>query len=155
MFIAFKTIPAVQRGMKQLKGTRHMNRYFTRAWIFATLWFSLLVILIAAVFASKFWPRVYQTVHIALIVNNFIQLINTLQFYAAFQLLRGLEFMLSIGTRRKVIQSYAITENSASDCVSDMVVDTGAKDLYSAVDGISSLCVSGQSKGKEFENEQI
>lgn len=82
-------------------------------------------------FVSKFSAEVYQRIHVSLILNNFIQVINTLQFYAAFQLLLGLEFMLSIGTGRKMIVSMAIPDQSGSDRASDMVVDSDVKDLYS------------------------
>jgi hypothetical protein len=75
--------------------------------------------LIILVFVEKFSPSVYNTTHIALILNNLNQLINTLQFYAAFQLLISVDFLMKLGSERKVIYSVAIDDESRSDPASD------------------------------------
>lgn len=110
-----------------------MERYQRKARTFATIWFLLLFVLFVAIFISKFSPAVYRTVHLSLIIKNLIQLVHTMQFYAAVQLLRGLEIMLSIGTGRKQVNSIIVNDNSGSVCASDMIIDTDVRELYSVV----------------------
>lgn len=118
---------AAKRGIERIRNTS--NHYKRKAKTLASAWIALLVVLLASVFVSKFLPAVYNTVHIALIINNFIQLINTLQFYAALQLLREVEFVLAVGTGRRVIESEPSFQNS-KDYASDIEVDSSMKYLY-------------------------
>lgn len=146
MFWTFLLVPAVKKAIHQLKGTRHMERYKRTAYIFASTWISLLVILLIAAFLSKFSPLVYGTVHIALIISNFIQLINTVLFYVAFQLLQGLELLLSIGAGHQKVNSVVITESSGKEGLSDMKVESSMKDLYSMEQESPSYNFSGISQ---------
>jgi hypothetical protein len=119
LFYSFLTVPAVKRILKELEGTRHLERYTKVARIGFVSWAALLIILIILVSVEKFVPAVYKTTHIALILNNLNQLINTLQFYAAFQLLIAVDFLMKLGSQRKVINSVAIDDESRSDPASD------------------------------------
>jgi hypothetical protein len=119
LFLSFLTVPAVKRILKALEGTRHLERYTNVARVGFWSWASLLTVLIILVFVEKFCPSVYNTTHIALILNNLNQLINTLQFYAAFQLLIAVDFLMKLGSQRKVIYSVAIDVESRSDPASD------------------------------------
>jgi hypothetical protein len=101
------TVPAVKKILEELKGTRHLKRYTRVARTGFWAWFSLLVILVILVFIEKLSPAVYNTTHIALILNSVARLVNTLQFYAAFQLLRAVEFLMKLGSGRKKIHSFA------------------------------------------------
>ena len=92
----------------------NIELYTKEAWRDFTIWASLLGTLIILVFIEKFVPAVYNTVHIALVLNNFNQLINTMQFIVAFKLLRGVEILLAIGTGRKKIKSERVPEESES-----------------------------------------
>jgi hypothetical protein len=93
---SFMTVPAVKTKLDSIKGTRHLERYTKIAKESFTLWAALLASLIILVFVGKLSPAVYNTTHIALILNNLTQLINTMQFYAAFQLMRALEFLMKL-----------------------------------------------------------
>jgi hypothetical protein len=119
LFYTFLTVPAVKKVLHSLRGTRHLERYTNVARVGFWSWASLLTVLIILVFVEKFCPSVYNTTHIALILNNLNQLINTLQFYTAFQLLKAVEFLMKLGSGRKTINSFAIDEESRSDPASD------------------------------------
>jgi hypothetical protein len=119
LFISFQTVPSVKRVLQSLQGTRHLERYTKKARIGFVSWAALLLTLIILVSLEKFEPAVYKTTHIALILNNFNQIINTLQFYAAFQLLIAVDFLMKLGSRRKVINSFVIDDESRSDPASD------------------------------------
>jgi hypothetical protein len=119
LFYSFMTVPSVKRVLLSLQGTRHLKRYTKVARIGFVSWAALLLILIILVSIEKFEPAVYKTTHIALIFNNFNQLINTLQFYAAFQLLIAVDFLMKLGSGKKVINSIAIDDGSRSDPTSD------------------------------------
>lgn len=114
LLLSCRRVRTVELGLSMLEGTRHMERYMDEAWRNFKIWAGLLTTLIILVLVEKFVPAVYQTVHIALILNNFNQLINTMQFYAAFKILRGVEILMAIGTGRKVISSQAFQEQSES-----------------------------------------
>jgi hypothetical protein len=114
LFLSFLTVPSVKRILESLKGTRHLKKYTTKARIGFLSWAAFLLILIVLVSVEKFEPAVYKTTHIALIMNNFNQLINTLQFYAAFQLLIAVDFLMKLGSRRKRIRTFARSEDVAS-----------------------------------------
>jgi hypothetical protein len=130
LLASFWTVPAVKKIILQIKGTRHLERYTKKARAFFTFWLSLLCLLIILVFTGKLAPAVYRTTHIALILNNLTQLINTIQFYAAFQLLRVAEFLMKLASGRKRINSYAI-EESKSDPAPDASYSTpSAQDLF-------------------------
>jgi hypothetical protein len=121
LFLSFLTVPAVKRILQALEGTRHLERYTNVARVGFWSWASLLTVLIILVFVEKFLPAVYNTKHIALILNNFNQLINTLQFYAAFQLLIAVDFLMKLGSERKKIRTNDRREDieSRSDPASD------------------------------------
>jgi hypothetical protein len=121
LFYTFLTVPAVKKVLHSLRGTRHLERYTNAARVGFWSWASLLTVLIILVFVEKFCPSVYNTTHIALILNNFNQLINTLQFYAAFQLLIAVDFLMKLGSERKKIRTIGRDEDieSRSDPASD------------------------------------
>jgi hypothetical protein len=54
-----------------------------------------------------------------LILNNLNQLINTLQFYAAFQLLIAVDFLMKLGSGKKKINSFVIENVSVSGPAGD------------------------------------
>jgi hypothetical protein len=94
--------------------------------------FSLLVLLVFLVFVEKLSPAVYNTTHIALILNSVTQLVNTLQFYAAFQLLRAVEFLMKLGSGREKIYSFADDVESRIDPASDANASSpSARELFS------------------------
>jgi hypothetical protein len=119
LFYSFLSVPAVKRILKALEGTRHLERYTKKARIGFVSWAALLLILIILVSVENFEPAIYKTTHLALILNNVNQLLNTLQFYAAFQLLIAVDFLMKLGSRRKVINSFVIDDESRSDPASD------------------------------------
>jgi hypothetical protein len=118
LFLSFLTVPAVKRILRELEGTRHLERYTNLARVGFWSWATLLTILIILVFVEKFCPAVYSTTHIALILNSLNQLVNTLQFYAAFQLLIAVDFLMKLASGRKRIDTRPDVE-SRSDPASD------------------------------------
>jgi hypothetical protein len=118
LFLSFLTVPAVKRILRVLEGTRHLKHYTNVARVGFWSWATLLTVLIILVFVENFAPSVYKTTHIASILNSLNQLINTLQFYAAFQLLIAVEFLMKLGSGRKEIDTRADVE-SRSDPASD------------------------------------
>ena len=58
------------------------------------------MILVLLVCVEQFLPAVYTTTHIALILNNVNQIINTLQFIAAFEVLGAMELLMRLSTNR-------------------------------------------------------
>lgn len=123
------TVNAVKKGVTRIRRSSKTRYHEVKVKIFALVWVALLIVLLVLVFVTKFLAAVYNTVHIALIINNFIQLINTLQFFAAFQLLREVEFVLSVGTGRRNINSEPSLQSS-KDYASDMQVDSSMAELY-------------------------
>jgi hypothetical protein len=119
LFLSIFSIPSVKNVIYAIRGTRHIERYTRRAKTFFSIWATLLVILVILVFVENFVPGVYRTTHIALILNNVNQLINTLQFYAAFQLLIAVDFLMKLGSGKKKINSIVIEDGSGSDPASD------------------------------------
>jgi hypothetical protein len=124
LFFSFLTVPAVKRILRTLEGTDHLERYTNVARAGFWSWASLLTVLIILVFMEKFIPAVYNTTHIAVILNSLNQLINTLQFYAAFQLLIAVDFLMKLGSRRKVVNSFAVDVESRADPASDARAST-------------------------------
>jgi hypothetical protein len=118
LFLSFLTVPAVKRILRELEGTRHLERYTKVARVGFWSWATLLTVLTILVFVEKFCPAVYNTTHIALILNSLNQLVNTLQFYAAFQLLIAVDFLMKLGSGRKRIDTRPDVE-SRSDPASD------------------------------------
>jgi hypothetical protein len=119
LFLSFLTVPAVKKILKTLEGTRHLERYTKIARFGFCSWAALLIFLVILVFIEKFSPAVYRTTHLALILNSLNQLINTLQFYAAYQLLIAIEFLMKLGSQRKVVNSFAVDVESRADPASD------------------------------------
>jgi hypothetical protein len=119
LFSSFLTVPAVKKVLHSLRGTRHLERYTNVARVGFWSWASLLTVLIILVFVEKVCPSVYNTTHIALILNKVNQLINTLQFFAAFQLLIAVEFLMKLGSGRKMLNSFPVDVESRSDPASD------------------------------------
>lgn len=113
MLKAFKGVAAVKSALDSIKGTRHLERYTSKAKNGFIAWTGLLAFLIILVFVEKFTPAVYNTVHIALVMNNLNQLINTLQFIAAFNVLWGIEILLAIGLGRKKINSFNASQTES------------------------------------------
>jgi hypothetical protein len=112
-----------------------------------------LLILIILVSVEKFEPAVYKTTHIALILNNLNQLLNTLQFYAAFQLLIAVDFLMKLGSQRKVINSVAIEDESRSDPASDADPSTPSmRELFRIDDPSLSDDPHSNSPGLEEQN---
>jgi hypothetical protein len=130
LFASFLTVPKVKKVLKDLEGTRHLERYTKVAKNGFIAWTTLLISLIILVFVEKFTPSVYRTTHIALILNNLNQLINTMQFYAAFQFLRAVEFLMKLGSGRKQINSFVIDDASRSDVASDADPSPSMKDMF-------------------------
>jgi hypothetical protein len=140
LFLSFLTVPAVKKILKELEGTRHLERYTNEARVGFWSWASFLTVLIILVFLEKFCPSVYNTTHIALILNGLNQLINTLQFFAAFQLLIAVEFLMKLGSGRKAINSFAVDVESWSDPASDAHASTPSmKELFRVEDSISPI----------------
>jgi hypothetical protein len=144
---SFMKVPAVKRILEAMQGTRHLERYtkVARTGFFA--WTALLLALIILVFVENFVPAVYKTTHIALILNNINQILNTLQFYSAFQLLRAIEFIMKLATGRKKLQSRAYIEGpSSSDAASDAIFSTPSmRELFS----MGNPSSSNESPGNE------
>jgi hypothetical protein len=119
LFLSMFSVPSVKKAINAIRGTRHAERYTRRAKTLFSIWATLLIILFILVFVENFVPGVYRTTHIALILNNLNQLINTLQFYAAFQLLIAVDFLMKLGSGKKKINSFVIEDGSGSDPASD------------------------------------
>jgi hypothetical protein len=103
-------------------------------------WASLLTVLIILVFVQKFVPAVHSTTHIATIINNFTQLVNTLQFYAAFQLLIAVEFLMKLGSGRKEIYTSPVDVESRSDPASDARASSpSTREMFRLDNPISSI----------------
>ncbi|KAL3895396.1 MAG: hypothetical protein SGCHY_004724, partial [Lobulomycetales sp.] len=111
----FIHVPAVAKVLKELHGTRHHQRYSRRANRITSAWTFLLLVGIILVFVQRLTPTVYNDIHASAIINNVVQLLNTVQFWIAYELIRALEFLLRIGTGRKRIISHAPDDWDASD----------------------------------------
>jgi hypothetical protein len=130
-----------------------LERYTKVARIGFVSWAALLLILIILVSVEKFEPAVYKTTHIALILNNLNQLLNTLQFHAAFQLLIAVDFLMKLGSQRKVINSVAINDESRSDPASDADPSTPSMiELFRVDDPSLSDDPHSNSPGLEEQN---
>jgi hypothetical protein len=136
LFPSVLAVPSVGKILHDIRGTRHLKKYTIRAKLSFLAWTSLLTVLIILVFMEKFCPSVYNTTHIALILNNLNQLINTLQFYAAFQLLIAIEYLMKLGSKRKVINSLAIEGESKSDKASDGKASTPSMEELFKIGGL-------------------
>jgi hypothetical protein len=100
MFRAFLTVPKVVKALDTYQGYLFQEKYTKRLKIIYGSWASLLAVLIILVFLENFVPGVFRTTHIALILNNINQLINTCQFIAAFETMTIIEMLMSLGTNR-------------------------------------------------------
>ncbi|KAL3898141.1 MAG: hypothetical protein SGCHY_002939 [Lobulomycetales sp.] len=118
--VSFLHVQSVSNVLEKLHGTRHMERYSRRANQILAGWALLLWIVVALVFVQKFTTAVYTDVHASAIMNNATQLLNTVQFWVAYELIRSLEFILKLGTGRKKIISYAAPDYDASDSPSSI-----------------------------------
>jgi hypothetical protein len=147
LFFSFLTIPSVKMALYNLRGTRHLERYTRRFKTWFLIWAALLLALIILVFIEKFVPGVYRTTHIALILNSLNQLINTLQFYAAFQLLIAVDFLMKLGSGKKAINSFAVNDESRSDPASDAHASSPSMREMFRIDDLSS-----ESPGLEEQN---
>ena len=115
LFVVFTKTASVKKVLKELEGTRHLERYSQKVYMAFSIWTSLLLSLVILVLVEKFTPAVYQTVHIASIMNSLNQLINTLQFFFAFEFIRSVEFLVKLGSGRKRINSFqAISSNPSN-----------------------------------------
>jgi hypothetical protein len=149
---SFMKVPAVKKILEAMRGTRHLERYTNVARTGFLAWTALLLTLIILVFLENVVPAVYKTPHIALILNNINQLLNTLQFYSAFQLLRAIEFLMKIATGRKLIQSHAYIEGASSfDPASDAFCSTPSQiALFHQDDPRSRIEASGNDMEEEL-----
>jgi hypothetical protein len=153
LFAAFLTVPAVKKILVALQGTSHLKRYTRVARTGFWAWLSLLVFLVFLVFVEKLSPAVHNTTHIALILNGVNQLVNTLQFYAAFQLLRAVEFLMKLGSGRKKIYTFADDVESRSDPASDANASSpSARELFQIDAPYSNIESSGA--GSSYDEEQ-
>jgi hypothetical protein len=147
LFLSFLTVPSVKKALYNLRGTRHLEKYTRRVKTWFSIWAALLLSLIILVFIEKFVPGVYRTTHIALILNNCNQLINTLQFYAAFQMLRAVDFLMKLGSGRKAINSFPVDDESRSDPASNAHASSPSMREMFRIDDLSS-----ESPGLEEQN---
>ena len=130
LIYAILNVPTFTKRLDEIKGTRHLRHYKTVAIRSYAAWSFLLVLLCASVFVGKFMPQIYLTTHISLIVNNTTQLINTLQFYAAFRLMEAIEFLAKIGTGRVKIGSAGFDEAGSSAHPSDARPSPSQEDMF-------------------------
>jgi hypothetical protein len=100
MFRAFLTVPKVVKALDTYRGYLFQEQYTKRLKIIYGCWASLLATLIILVLIENFVPGIYRTTHIALILNNLNQLINTCQFIAAFETMTIIEMLMSLATNR-------------------------------------------------------
>jgi hypothetical protein len=100
LFRAFLTVPKVVKSLDTYRGFLFRETYEKRLKIAFGIWASLLATLIILVFVEKFVPGVYKTIHVALILNNINQLINTCQFIAAFETMTVIEMLMCLATDR-------------------------------------------------------
>ena len=100
MINAFLRLERVQKVLDTMKGYEFKKKYEKRAKLAYFAWAALLASLILLVCVEQFVPQVYGTVHIALILNNVNQIINTLQFIAAFEVLGAVELLMKLTTNR-------------------------------------------------------
>ncbi|KAL3895993.1 MAG: hypothetical protein SGCHY_004361 [Lobulomycetales sp.] len=127
----FLRVPAVTKAMESMHGTEHLFRYRQRANRILMGWSFLLFLVIILVFVQKLDPKVYSSIHASAIMNNIVQLLNTCQFWIAYELIRALEFLLRLATGRKRIITYADDELSELDHPSSAKWSEGMDDLFS------------------------
>jgi hypothetical protein len=147
---SFMKVPSVMRILEAMQGTRHLERYTKVARTGFLAWTALLLTLIIFVFVENFVPAVYKTIHIALILNNINQVLNTLQFYSAFQLIRAVEFLMMLASGRKRINSYAVYDESRSDPASDAAPSTPSQIALFRIENPSLL---NEMPGNKMEEE--
>ena len=123
-------VPAITKRFDEIKGTRHLEKYKAVARRSYIGWCVLLFLLCTSVFMGKFLPDIYRTTHIALIVNNTSQLINTLQFYAAFRLMQAIEFLIKLGTGKVRVGSAGYNEDGSSAPPSDARPSPSQGDMF-------------------------
>jgi hypothetical protein len=100
MFRAFLTVPKVVKALDTYRGYLFQEKYTRRLKIIYGCWASLLATLIILVLIENFVPGIYRTTHIALILNNINQLINTCQFIAAFETMTIIEMLMILGVNQ-------------------------------------------------------
>ncbi|KAL3895213.1 MAG: hypothetical protein SGCHY_004834, partial [Lobulomycetales sp.] len=122
----FLLVPAVAKAMENLDQTDHLFRYGKRANRIFMGWSFLLFLVVILVFLQKLDPTVYSSIHASAIMNNLVQLLNTCQFWIAYELIRALEFLLRLATGRKIVD-----ELSESDHPSSAKWSEGMDDLFS------------------------
>ncbi|KAL3897359.1 MAG: hypothetical protein SGCHY_003473 [Lobulomycetales sp.] len=96
----FFRIQRVKKALNTMKGETFCEAYSHKAKMAYACWAFMLVVLFALAFAQKFVRGVYETTHIANAMNAAGQLVNTLQYLAAFETLGALEFLLRLATNR-------------------------------------------------------
>jgi hypothetical protein len=100
MFRAFLTVPKVVKSLDTYRGYLFQEKYKPRLKIAFGIWASLLGTLFILVLVENFVPGVYRATHVATILNNINQLINTLQFIAAFETMTIIEMLMCLATNR-------------------------------------------------------
>jgi hypothetical protein len=100
MFRAFLTVPKVVKALDTYRGYLFQEKYKKRLKIIYGCWASLLATLVILVLVENFVPGVHRTTHIALILNNVNQLINTCQFIAAFETMTIIEMLMTLGVEK-------------------------------------------------------
>lgn len=121
------------------------------------VWSSMLVLLLILVCVENTVPVVFNTVHIALILNNLNQLINTLQFLAAFEFMHYIELLMRIGTNRtEEVEATPKGEGSSSwDPASDAHSSTNDSELDMKINRLhQQRIIPASGSGTERDSSQ-
>lgn len=93
-------VPKVKKALAGAKAYNYREKYARKCITAYSLWASLLFLTMLLAFIQHTIPQIYNTTHIAQLVSGLIQICNTLQFFAAFEFMRGIELLMKIAANR-------------------------------------------------------
>ena len=133
---------------ERTQGTRKLYRYSAYSLYF--IWTALLVILIVLTSLVNFVPQVSNTVHIKSIFTLVVNLINTIQFLAAYEFMVAIELLtkIAVGTVRL---EEASSQNARSTRDEPMSVSRFSNPEEMHISALGSVIDKGSEKGVEKE----
>lgn len=104
LLAAILAVPKIQKALRTQAFLDVKEFYAVRAVSYFYCWTGLLVVIIILAIVENTVPAISNTVHIASILNHINQIINTLQFLAAFEYMYAIELLLLIGVGKGLRQ---------------------------------------------------
>jgi hypothetical protein len=86
-------VPRIKKLFATVKGELYRDEYKKQALYSFVGWASLLCVSIILSFSLQFSHAIASTVHIFSVLNSCVQLINTIQFWVAFEFIFALELV--------------------------------------------------------------